>query len=61
MKTIIVSNTNLFKIAAQEMGDAMQWVAIARYNNIRDPMITALTQLTIPTPSEIFAGGIGPQ
>lgn len=61
MKTITVSGTNLFRIAAVQLGDAMQWVAIARYNRIRDPMISVLTTIVIPPASQQFSDGLGPQ
>jgi len=61
MKTITISGSNLFRIAAMELGDAMQWIAIARYNGIRDPMISELTTLVIPPASPQFSDGLGPQ
>jgi hypothetical protein len=61
MKTITISGSNLFRIAATELGDAMQWIAIARYNGIRDPMISGLTTLVIPPASSQFSDGLGPQ
>lgn len=61
MKTITVSATTLFKVAADELGDALQWVLIARYNRLTDPMIVDLTTLAIPSPSPTAADGIGPQ
>lgn len=61
MKTIVVSNTNLFRIAATELGSALQWVAIANINRLNDPMIQDLTTLIIPPPSASYADGIGSQ
>jgi len=39
----------------------MQWIAIARYNRIADPMISELTTLMIPGASPQFSDGLGPQ
>ena len=39
---------NLYNIAAQQYGDAMGWTAIALANNIVDPVVTGLTDLSIP-------------
>ncbi len=43
-----VSNTTLFSVSAQYLGDAMYWTRIALINGIFDPWITALTELKIP-------------
>ena len=61
MKTIVCYSGNLFQIAAQQLGDAMQWINIARTNNLTDPMQAGLQELTIPTASSRFSDGIGPQ
>jgi hypothetical protein len=47
-KTIYASGTTLFHIAAQQTGDALQWVAIAELNGLTDPWITALEAVLIP-------------
>jgi hypothetical protein len=61
MYTITVQGTNLFALAAAELGDATQWINIARTNNLSDPFITELSQITIPDYSAIFEDGIGPE
>ena len=61
MSTITVQGTNLFALAAAELGDAMQWINIARTNNLSDPFITELSQVIIPDYSAIFEDGIGPE
>ena len=48
MRTIVVAGTNLFALAAQELGDATQWYRIASLNNITDPLIFGLTTLLLP-------------
>lgn len=47
-RTVRVSGTNLFRVAQRELGDALQWVAIAKLNGITDPWITAETDILIP-------------
>ena len=47
-KTVRVSHTTLFHVAAQEWGEALQWTAIAALNGLTDPWITPLTTLLIP-------------
>jgi hypothetical protein len=61
MKTITTINGNLFEIAAVELGSALQWVNIARANNLKDPMISGQMQIIIPDFSSVFSDGIGPQ
>lgn len=47
-RTITVINGDLFKIAAQEYGDAMLWSAIAQANNLFDPIVPGPITLTLP-------------
>lgn len=61
LKTITVIHGNLFEIAAVELGSALQWINIARANNLKDPMLSGEMQITIPDFSSTFADGIGPQ
>lgn len=56
-KIIRVSGTNLFRIAATELGDATQWYRIAALNNISDPWIVAATEIKIPQ-AGVSNGGI---
>lgn len=58
MRTIVVTGTNLFAIAAQELGDATQWFRIAALNDITDPMLFGLTTLQIPDPDATATGGL---
>jgi hypothetical protein len=58
---ITVVSGNLFAIAAARLGDAMQWINIARVNNLQDPMIADVTEIVIPRASPLFSDGIGPQ
>jgi hypothetical protein len=47
-KTIRVSNTTLFHIAAKQFDDALEWVSIAQMNGVIDPWLFALTEVAIP-------------
>lgn len=63
MKTITVAGGDLFRIAMAELGDASQWVRIARLNDIDDPMLAGLHTLRIPPrdanwPGNLEGGGI---
>jgi hypothetical protein len=61
LTTLTVTGGNLFQIAAVTLGDALQWINIARTNGIDDPFITGLTDLIIPNNSAAFSGGTAPQ
>ena len=58
MRTIVVAGTNLFALAAQELGDATQWYRIAALNNVTDPLIFGLTTLLLPSPDASATGGL---
>jgi nucleoid-associated protein YgaU len=61
MKTITVAGGNLFAIAAAQLGDATQWLRIARLNGLSDPMLTGVVTLRIPAPQPGAGGGIAIQ
>ena len=61
MYTILVQGRSLFELAATELGDALQWINIARINGISDPFIVGPITVIIPDYSAIFQDGIGPQ
>lgn len=48
MRTIAVAGTDLFTVAARELGDATQWYRIAAANSLTDPMIFGVMTLQIP-------------
>lgn len=50
MRTITVAGGNLFRVAAEELGDATQWLRIAQVNGLSDPMLSGLLTLMIPAP-----------
>jgi hypothetical protein len=39
----------------------MQWINIARANNLIDPMLFGQKELVIPSLSSVFSDGAGPQ
>ncbi len=47
-KTITVGGGTLQQVAAQQYGDATQWQTIAQANNLTDPVISGIHDLTIP-------------
>ena len=57
MKTIQVSGTTVFHVAAQEYQDATQWWRIMRANPILiDTIIGPVTKLIIPNPDKSTSG-----
>ena len=61
MRKITCIGGNLFEIAARQLGDALQWINIARANGLVDPYLVGRHELVIPVSSPSFADGIGPQ
>jgi L-ascorbate metabolism protein UlaG (beta-lactamase superfamily) len=61
MTTITVVGGNLFAIAAQQLGDATQWIRIAQANGLTDPMLSGLATLVIPDPDPSQTGGLPQQ
>ncbi len=49
MRILTTAGGNLFRIAAEQLGDATQGLRIAQFNNLTDPMLTGLVTLEIPT------------
>ena len=47
-KVVRVSNTTLFQIAMMQTGDPLQWVALAKLNDITDPWIVGQAEILIP-------------
>jgi nucleoid-associated protein YgaU len=58
MQSVTVAGGNLFQIAAQELGDATQWIRIAQLNSITDPNLSGVTTLVIPNQNSNAGGGI---
>ena len=61
MRTIQVSGTNLFAVAAAELGDATQWYRIAAINRLSDPMVYGVTSLLLPNVDNTLGGGVPSQ
>jgi hypothetical protein len=61
LQTITTVGGNLFQIAAAQLGSALQWINIARTNNLKDPILSGQMQIIIPDYSSVFSDGIGPQ
>lgn len=59
MRTILQAGGTLFHVAAAELGDATQWLRIARLNGISDPMLTGVVQLRLPPRDPLGTGGAG--
>ncbi|MBV8524317.1 MAG: hypothetical protein JOY71_19680 [Acetobacteraceae bacterium] len=61
MRTITIAGGNLFRIAAEQLGDATQWIRIAQLNNLSDPMLSGVNTLLIPEKDPNAGGGIAAQ
>lgn len=61
MRTMTVTGGNLFQVAAQQLGDATQWIRIAQANGLSDPMLEGLVTLRIPAVDPSAGGGIATQ
>lgn len=61
MTNLTVAGGNLFRIAADQLGDATQWIRIAQLNGLADPIITGLMTLRIPNLDPTAGGGVAPQ
>jgi hypothetical protein len=60
--TITVSGANLFALAAQQLGDATQWIRIAQLNGLSDPFVAGVVTLRLPAMDLAYSGdGIAPQ
>ena len=57
MRTITTVGGNLFRIAADTLGDATQWNRIARLNGMSDPFFSGLRDLVLPDVDEDAGGG----
>ena len=61
MREITVLSGTLFHVAAAELGDATQWLRIARLNGIDDPVLAGPVTLRLPPRDPEAGGGIGQQ
>ena len=58
MASITVAGGNLFRIAAEQLGDATQWIRIAQLNGLSDFMVLGLITLEMPSVNLNAGGGI---
>jgi hypothetical protein len=61
MRSITVVGGTLFRVAADELGDATQWLRIAQANGLSDPMLSGVVTLRIPARDPQAGGGIAAQ
>jgi hypothetical protein len=61
MRTILQAGGTLFHVAASELGDATQWLRIARLNGLSDPVIEGVVRLALPPRDPQAGGGIAEQ
>ncbi len=61
MQTIEVAGGDLFRVAAQYLGDATQWVRIALLNGIADPWLEGPVTLRLPAVDAAAGGGVAAQ
>lgn len=52
VRIITVNNTSLPRVAAQELGDAREWIRIAQLNNMKNPIISGTRKLKIPSKAD---------
>jgi hypothetical protein len=55
---VTVIGGNLFQLAAVYLADATQWIRIAQANDLSDPVLIGLVELTIPPVDPTAGGGI---
>jgi hypothetical protein len=58
MRSVTVAGGNLFRIAAEQLGDATQWIRIAQLNGLSDPMLSGVVTLLIPDMDAHAGGGV---
>ena len=61
MQRLAVGGGNLFQVAAQQLGDATQWLRIAQLNGLSDPMLSGVVTLLIPPVDASAGGGVAQQ
>jgi L-ascorbate metabolism protein UlaG (beta-lactamase superfamily) len=61
MRVVTVVGGTLFRVAAEQLGDATQWIRIAQANGLSDPMLSGVVTLRIPASDTQAGGGIAVQ
>jgi myo-inositol catabolism protein IolC len=59
-KQIVVAGGDLYRIAAERLGDARQWWRIAQANGLQDPMLVGVVTLFLPAPNAALTSGLPP-
>lgn len=54
---VVMAGGDLFRLAADTYGDAMEWATIARANGLADPLVTGVQTLLVP-PIALGADGV---
>ena len=57
-QTVTAVGGDLYRIAAQYLGDATQWIRIAQLNGLTDPIISGTVTLLIPSVDPTQTGGL---
>lgn len=57
IKIISAPGGTLFEVAAQELGDPLQWTRIARLNGLSDPFLPSSMELKIPPLDPNYSDG----
>ena len=58
MQTVTITGGDLCTLASRYLGDATQWIRIARQNGLSDPVVVGTVTLTIPDPDPTQTGGL---
>jgi len=61
MRTHTTVGGNLFRIAAEQLNDATQWIRIAQLNDLSDPVLAGIGTLRLPAQDPSAGGGIASQ
>lgn len=56
-KSLTLAGGNLYRVAANEYGDAMGWTTVAAANGITDPVLNGVNSVKIP-PYNVPTGGV---
>lgn len=49
VKTVTLSGSNLYQVAANQYGDATKWSSLASANKITDPQLTGINTIIVPS------------
>lgn len=60
-RPLTVAGGDLFRVAAEHLGDATQWVRIAQLNGLSDPLLVGVVTLLLPDPDPGAGGGVARQ